>query len=336
MALPTIPSEGGSPPRRLSILSHEASSVSIPSIAIPDSIWERERRNERESPMRPPIVIRNPWISTTSLGSSAFLHRDSDFSSLASATRPNTSDSHDTVVNLAKTLPSWARSFYGSGERSVLFPRYDQTSDSRTGSVSRPTTTNTAPTQSPASSQFSIQAVHRPRTRPHTLTMSQIPTSEDSYITEIGGPMYAGPNHEPTLDLATPRLPRDKCCSAVMGEMRPNSLMIGKGAERQVVMFCIGFVMPLSWVVAAFLPIPPRPVFYVPTRDGNEKEVAQGVAATGGLHEAVDVEQAITERLEPLMRDHLRARWWRNLNRVMSLVGLIIVAVVVAVAAALG
>lgn len=72
----------------------------------------------------------------------------------------------------------------------------------------------------------------------------------------------------------------------------------------------------IAWIIASFLPLPPR--------------VSQinGEATTS----RPDLEHAFNSRV--VLVDEVRranARWWRNVNRVMSPVGLVIIAIVVSV-----
>ncbi|OAA57865.1 serine-rich protein [Niveomyces insectorum RCEF 264] len=83
----------------------------------------------------------------------------------------------------------------------------------------------------------------------------------------------------------------------------------------QVIFFTVGFVFPFSWMVASFLPLPLDPQRAMEKRAEGE----YGVPA------------ALKQRLAQV--DEMRyqsARWWRTLNRVMSVFGLLILGAVVA------
>ena len=70
-------------------------------------------------------------------------------------------------------------------------------------------------------------------------------------------------------------------------------------------------------MIASFLPLPMKPM----TSEGD---------STDNLEKPVDVENDYSRQFGPL--DEARyesARWWRNLNRWMSAVGLIIIIIVV-------
>lgn len=66
----------------------------------------------------------------------------------------------------------------------------------------------------------------------------------------------------------------------------------------------------LAWIVAAFLPLPPKP----------------------NSESASDLERALKVRTYDIeQRRYENARWWRNLNRVMIPLGIVIIALIVSV-----
>lgn len=82
----------------------------------------------------------------------------------------------------------------------------------------------------------------------------------------------------------------------------------------QVWAFCFGFILPITWFVAAFLPLPPKPDI--------------------DLEATPDTDVALQTRLYDLeRRRHDNARWWRNLNRWMTPLGIIIITIIVVLAA---
>ncbi|KAJ9483866.1 hypothetical protein VN97_g9518, partial [Penicillium thymicola] len=85
----------------------------------------------------------------------------------------------------------------------------------------------------------------------------------------------------------------------------------------QVYSFCLGFIFPPAWCVAAFLPLPPKP------------KVAQMVEFEVGS----DVGNALEAQcvnLQQRRRDN--ARWWRNLNRWMISLGVVILVIIIVLA----
>lgn len=79
----------------------------------------------------------------------------------------------------------------------------------------------------------------------------------------------------------------------------------------------MGFIFPPAWCVAAFLPLPPKP------------KVAQMVEFEAGS----DVGNALEAQcvnLQQRRRDN--ARWWRNLNRWMISLGVVILVIIIVLA----
>ncbi|KUL81651.1 hypothetical protein ZTR_09261 [Talaromyces verruculosus] len=79
--------------------------------------------------------------------------------------------------------------------------------------------------------------------------------------------------------------------------------------------FCLGFVFPLIWLIAAFLPLPPQP------SPMDEEQVV--VSQPGAQYR---IEQYEKKR-------YYNARWWRNVNRVMVPVGIAIITIIIVLAA---
>lgn len=101
-----------------------------------------------------------------------------------------------------------------------------------------------------------------------------------------------------------------------------NTLLVTR-CNRQILFFCLGFVCPLLWMVAAFLPIPPRPADAQVNANVNDLEDLNGKEgryALGVQMEMMDWEHE---------KRFLKARWWRTLNRIMSVVGVAVIAAIV-------
>lgn len=107
-----------------------------------------------------------------------------------------------------------------------------------------------------------------------------------------------------------------------------NTLILSRG-NRQILLFCLGFLCPFFWMTAAFLPLPLRPMettmnnLEASVQDLSELEGEKGRFALGLQMEMMEWEQE---------RRYLKARWWRNLNRIMSFVGVGIIAAIIALA----
>lgn len=102
-----------------------------------------------------------------------------------------------------------------------------------------------------------------------------------------------------------------------------NTLFISR-QNRQILFFCLGFLCPLSWMVAAFLPIPPRPF---DPRINEMSIVGEEDLQTEAGRFQLDVQMDMFDW--ELQRSYLKAKWWRTLNRVMSFVGVGVIAAIV-------
>ncbi|KAK5163591.1 uncharacterized protein LTR77_010540 [Saxophila tyrrhenica] len=128
-----------------------------------------------------------------------------------------------------------------------------------------------------------------------------------------------------------PHLERTKRSSYRLSTWRAPSFvesldtLVRKRGNRQILLFALGFVCPLLWMVGAVLPVPERPA-----EDDGEVGLAsvgaseEDLAAAMMKHEAGDGERRWRE--EKVWR---KARWWRGLNRVMSVVGVLVIGAVV-------
>jgi len=99
--------------------------------------------------------------------------------------------------------------------------------------------------------------------------------------------------------------------------------LIRSRCNRQILLFTLGFVFPLMWMLGAILPLPKKPV----SKEDFEKSVAgseEDVAAAMMKHEAGDAERRWREE-----KQWMKARWWRTLNRIMSVIGVLVIGAVV-------
>nr|OQO16720.1 hypothetical protein B0A51_16750 [Rachicladosporium sp. CCFEE 5018] len=106
--------------------------------------------------------------------------------------------------------------------------------------------------------------------------------------------------------------------------------LIHSRGNRQILLFAIGFLCPFAWMLGAILPLPERPA-----RD-QEKAMRSSVTVEsevdemeGALrrHTAGEASRRWTEE-----RLWMKARWWRTLNRIMAVVGVGVIAAVIALA----
>ncbi|KAI9861879.1 MAG: hypothetical protein M1830_006193 [Pleopsidium flavum] len=146
--------------------------------------------------------------------------------------------------------------------------------------------------------------------------MEITPAPQDPQVVEVRGP----PRRRVT-EIWSPRLQHDKrpvkrsiWKAPSLDEKAERSLLSRRNV--QIIMFTVGFILPFAWMVASFLPLPPRPVV------SGEKPTSRS-----------DVEQAMEQSLGPIDEARYQnARWWRYVNRVMSIVGILILVTIIALA----
>ncbi|KAI9677615.1 MAG: hypothetical protein M1817_006569 [Caeruleum heppii] len=207
--------------------------------------------------------------------------------------------------SIAVAVPNWARRYYSSGGREQLVPP-----GSSNDPATRPTTGRSgSPVATP-------QPIRRARNRPRDVVIPDEETVDA--ISEVGDIIIRGPPTRRVTQAWSPRLQHDRRATTLSVweapklEPRMENNFFSR-RSLQVSMFCIGFIFPFAWMIAAFLPLPPKP------------------ATSPSMSGRPDIEQALERDVGPI--DEMRyanARWWRNLNRVMSVVGLFIIGAIIA------
>ena len=99
--------------------------------------------------------------------------------------------------------------------------------------------------------------------------------------------------------------------------------LVRSRGNRQILLFALGFVCPLLWMLGAVLPLPKRPVSAIDlekSMQGSEEDVAAAMMK----HEAGDAQKRFRED-----RQWMKAKWWRTLNRIMSVVGALMIGAIV-------
>ena len=133
-----------------------------------------------------------------------------------------------------------------------------------------------------------------------------------------------------SMRMQDPRLGPAKRTSNRMSAWRAPSFvesldsLVRSRCNRQILLFALGFVCPFLWMLAAVLPLPKKPIsaneLEKASLGGSEDDVQQAMMK----HEAGDAEKRWREE-----RVWLKARWWRYLNRIMSVVGVLVIGAVV-------
>ncbi|KAF2280434.1 uncharacterized protein EI97DRAFT_123084 [Westerdykella ornata] len=233
--------------------------------------------------------------------------RDSD--SRSSSSRPSSAQS-DFSTFIANNIPAWARVYYQRGEN--IPASYTESTDSL-----RLPTSNSGRTNTPSETHFPMN-IYRPRNRPHqrisqpdSISISEAPEEQQRYA--------VGPPRRPMSEIFTPRLQKDRRSTARLSAWKAPSLDESLGTlffsrqNRQILLFCLGFLFPFAWMIAAFLPLPPDPLSTVEATPSQ-----------------LELERQLTKLVED--RSYQKAMWWRNLNRIMAAVGTLLIGVIIALA----
>ncbi|KAI9797755.1 MAG: hypothetical protein M1835_006927 [Candelina submexicana] len=253
--------------------------------------------------------------SITDLHSPMLRPQVSGFLSISSAeSRPATRNDRPISKGsfLTHGIPAWARTYYARNGHSRGSLGAPFSSTEATGS--RPQSTSPVTDNLPLS-------IFRPRNRPHDIDMPDRRSMEITPAPQQQG-LTRGPSRRKITELWSPHLQQDKRTTARRSmwreppfEERQESNPLDR-RNVQILAFCIGFVCPIAWMIGAFLPLPRNP-YIAPKGDAGRP----------------DIEEAMTRVLGPVDEaKYENARWWRNLNRILSVVGLIVIIAVIALA----
>ncbi|KAA8572629.1 hypothetical protein EYC84_003229 [Monilinia fructicola] len=229
---------------------------------------------------------------------------------------------------LASSIPMWARLYYGSGERRYLPYRPESSSagtPSRNGSFSMGS-------GSPNTENFPDE-LYSPRRRPREGHPHMRGFSQHSIeITPVASAAQ-GVGRLRTWSLISsvwsPHLRMDRRAARQSVWEPPQINFSTEGGlfgrrNIQVVMFITGFLLPFAWMIAAFLPLPKSPFPEMRERKENAGKLrdTESRGTNDYVREFGPLDEARYES----------ARWWRNLNRWMSAVGLLIIAAIIILA----
>ncbi|KAL3457843.1 hypothetical protein BJX64DRAFT_268131 [Aspergillus heterothallicus] len=270
----------------------------------------------------------NPGVPTSQTSSS----RSSSTRSNNNSKRPGTSSSF-----VANYLPTWARMYYTSEE-----PAGDSTLQSEVSLVAapaRPATSNStviqrfasvvsrARTFSNVTSATSNAANAASNTSGGGFQPASLPPSDlrdprnhwvkapESTVTRSGSSLHRlrhswSPHLYPDRRVVAPK---SSVWRAPSLDSRTEPILGRRNI--QVWSFCLGFICPLTWFIASFLPLPRKPEMMMEENRGPE------------------LEATLKMRLYDLeRRRYLNARWWRNLNRWMNPLGLVIITIIITLA----
>ncbi|ERS97164.1 uncharacterized protein SPSK_02146 [Sporothrix schenckii 1099-18] len=225
-------------------------------------------------------------------------------------------------------FPSWARVYYGSGEHRALsvepsMSELGQGDDYMAG-VGRP---NSAFRRSPSLDNMHFN-IFNTRRRPREVQPTGPRPFSDAASMEAGEAGVVNDYRlrppglrKMTSSIWSPHLRVDRRATRFSVWEPPSvtwSTDTTSTFDRRnlhVVCFTIGFVFPLAWMAAAFLPLPPDP----------KRAMEKRAEGKYGVPEAL--KRRIAQYDEARYQS---AKWWRTLNRVMSVFGLLILGAVAA------
>lgn len=197
---------------------------------------------------------------------------------------------------------------------------------------------------SPSLEQLPLN-IQNPRRRPREMPLPEArPASETGSMVISPAPVQGFPFRpdlrKQTSSVWSPHLGRDQRASGYSVWDPPSvswsaeSGLLGR-RNIQVILFIVGFIFPLcefhpsesrpvvsllmyratAWMIAAFLPLPPY------SRSEMSEHTRRSL-----LNVEMELRRvAVIDELQ-----YWSARWWRNLNRIMAVVGLLVIGAVVA------
>ncbi|CAO2648542.1 Nn.00g078090.m01.CDS01 [Neocucurbitaria sp. VM-36] len=246
--------------------------------------------------------------------SSGYLRRHNSDAGSATDSRPGSAQS-DVSTFIHNAIPAWARVYYQRGERiSVGAPESESSGSIRLG------TSHSGRTATPSEGNFPL-SIYRPRNRPRNRASQLDTMSFTDDMQPIDGDVYVlGPNMHPLSGYSTPHLRTDRRgrrrCSAWKAPSLDDDLnrtLFGR-QNRQILLFCVGFIFPLAWMIASFLPLPLDPnLADTPSQADLEQQFAREFGPTDD-------------------KSFQKATWWRNLNRIMSGIGTLLIGLIIALA----
>lgn len=226
-------------------------------------------------------------------------------------------------------IPTWAKLYYGSGERRFL----------RSASISSVSDLSSRPSSlaphssSPTSDHFPL-GIYSQRRRPREMgpddgaqrrstpgSMDIQPVSAEDDV-ELG---FRRSLRRMTSSLWSPHLRRDlraqnrySIWDTPSVAWSAESGIFGR-RNVQVVFFVVGFIFPFAWMIGALLPLPkPSPLAMI-QRDSSYSDL--------GIRTHSHEYERHIESVDELR--YQNARWWRMLNRCMSVIGLLVLGAVV-------
>ncbi|KAL5047855.1 hypothetical protein BDW71DRAFT_36434 [Aspergillus fruticulosus] len=238
-------------------------------------------------------------------------------SSVRSSQRPGTSSSF-----IASAIPTWAK-FYYTAEENAGNSTLALVEESSRPAPARPQTSNSSYIQRLASVVTRARAStneSRGSSKQQPVADLRDPRSHWAKGSEVSVSRTTSTLHRLRHSWSPHLFPDKRAVAPKTSIWRAPSLdsrtepILGR-RNIQVWSFCLGFICPLTWLIASFLPLPKKPEMMMEENQGPELEATLKMRL-------YDIER----------RRHLNARWWRNLNRWMNPLGIVIIAIVITLA----
>ncbi|MCJ1381074.1 hypothetical protein MMC17_004183 [Xylographa soralifera] len=270
----------------------------------------------------------------------------SSFFNLPSAERGQSRSSHYSMTRtgagsrgslLRDSIPAWARYFHRNGNRQPAPNMYDNANTdsnkriyyAQEGRNLRPITAS-EPTESRPPTHESQNSfpygIFRSRTRPREINTAS--SNRDSMaITSIPNPEVVVEVHgSPRRKISpswSPHLWHDRRSAAnrrtIFIAPSLDESAEGMSLTRrnvQIWLFVLGFIFAPAWIIAAFLPLP-HPPRTTPSASPNEPNITHDIEKALGPFDQARYENA---------------RYWRIMNRFMSVVGILIIVAIIVLA----
>ncbi|MCJ1400386.1 hypothetical protein MMC11_003591 [Xylographa trunciseda] len=238
---------------------------------------------------------------------------------------------------LRDSIPAWARYFHRHGNRQSAQTNYGEANTdsnkriyyAQEGRNLRPVTASEPAESRPPThdSQSSFPyGIFRSRTRPREIntgssnhdSMAIMPVPNPEVVVELHGSprRKISPSWSPHLwhDRRSAANRRTIFIAPSLDEAAEGQAFTRRNV--QIWLFILGFIFAPAWIIAAFLPLPPNPQL-TPPASPDEPNVAHDIEKALGPFDQARYENA---------------RYWRIMNRFMSVVGILIIVAVVVLA----
>ncbi|KAL2754684.1 hypothetical protein ACRALDRAFT_2029034 [Sodiomyces alcalophilus JCM 7366] len=220
------------------------------------------------------------------------------------------------------SLPAWARLYYGSGEPRRWL-RQATSLESMAGYNDTSRSSSSLHSACPKTENTVLYMYTHNQTSREVKPPTDVPRPLETEPVDLiqipaGSIQRRLVPSKKTSSVWSPRLARDQRAIQYRIWEPPSVKWSGDGGfwgrrNIQFFSFVVGFIFPFAWMVASCLPLPHRPQL-------GESDIP-----------ALDGEQACRAPRDDDL-EYRSCRWWRNLNRCMSVLGLLIIGAVIALA----